>query len=136
MTSDLKIGIISPLNEKTRTQQETIEKLSERMNKQKEYYVKELDKTQRKLAKVMKQAREHSETIVSLQDKLGQVQKQVESEQSKNICILCCTKPRDTVLLPCMHFLFCLDCTTSLTEQRCPTCRTTTHGKLQCILQP
>ena len=46
ITSDIKNDILLPLQEKTRVQQDQIDKLKEKLTKQKESYEKELQKSQ------------------------------------------------------------------------------------------
>lgn len=39
-------------------------------------------------------------------------------------CTVCLDKPRDCVLEPCMHVCSCISCIMSLTDNKCPICRT------------
>ena len=43
-----------------------------------------------------------------------------------NVCVVCMTMPRQTVLLPCRHLCLCRQCAVRLLahESRCPVCRT------------
>ena len=49
------------------------------------------------------------------------------------VCQICYEGHRDTVLLPCMHFLYCKDCLHRSFRQRerhCPACRTPVSGQI------
>jgi len=74
-------------------------------------------------------------TILSEQKKNGSLQKRLEQETAKNMCTVCTSASRDTVLMPCMHFLYCMNCL-SKGVTKCPACRVGISGKIQCLLQP
>ena len=48
------------------------------------------------------------------------------------LCQICMDARIDTLLLPCMHVLYCEACL--VTCQDCPTCRTPIRGRLPCKL--
>ncbi len=48
-------------------------------------------------------------------------------------CIICFNNRRETILLPCTHFLFCGECTTKF-DGSCPVCRSKIHGVIHCKL--
>ena len=50
---------------------------------------------------------------------------------------ICITAPRDTVLMPCLHFLYCKGCVAQhrLNQNLCPVCRTGISGELIVHLQ-
>jgi hypothetical protein len=50
-------------------------------------------------------------------------------------CEICLdeTKPRDTILFPCLHMLYCWDCVSS--TDTCPYCRVKISGRLQCLIK-
>mmetsp|Transcript_14687 Transcript_14687/g.20474 ORF Transcript_14687/g.20474 Transcript_14687/m.20474 type:complete len:370 (+) Transcript_14687:163-1272(+) len=133
ITSDIKNDILFPLQEKTRVQQEQIDKLSEKLAKQKESYKKELEKSQRKVHKLTKHLKQKTEECRELREKLQQLEMQHEEETTKHLCLICCDRPVDTILLPCLHFISCNNCAKEFT--RCPNCRSGISGKLHCLLQ-
>lgn len=79
---------------------------------------------------------EEQEAMLALQKKECDVHKvQVEELkqqiEEEHICVICKDKPRDTFVMPCSHFQYCLSC---LLEHRnrngnsCPTCRRAIEG--------
>jgi len=136
MINSLKSSLINPLVERTKAQQVQIEKLTSKVNTKQERHESELEKTEKKIIKLTKQLKQKTEEAESLNIRLESTQRKLEEEHNKSSCIICYERPRNTVLLPCMHFLFCIECTQALKESRCPNCRCTIHGKLQCLLQP
>jgi len=38
-------------------------------------------------------------------------------------CVICCDRPRDIILKPCMHFSICKHCYQSLNQNVCPICK-------------
>src|SRR6185436_2878982 len=51
----------------------------------------------------------------------------VEAEGSM-LCVLCCSKPRDTALQPCGHLFSCGPCLEKLSQPLCPVCRNHIEG--------
>ena len=52
-------------------------------------------------------------------------------------CIVCCTRPRNTLILPCAHLLLCGTCMGELLHRggpRCPQCRGPIHHTLRIYL--
>lgn len=52
-------------------------------------------------------------------------------------CTICMESIRDTLLLPCMHFMFCQSCILqhNKTSNQCPSCRQVSSGLLVCKLE-
>ena len=50
---------------------------------------------------------------------------------------ICLTSPRDTVLMPCLHFMYCKGCVAQhrRSQNLCPVCRTGISGELIVHLQ-
>lgn len=69
-----------------------------------------------------------SETIEELTEKL-------EEYEVLSNCGICKENHRDTVIMPCMHFLYCNKCLGQLKTNACPTCRLPISGLLQCKLK-
>jgi len=38
-------------------------------------------------------------------------------------CVVCCDRPRDLILKPCLHFSLCADCYTLILNDKCPICK-------------
>lgn len=74
-----------------------------------------------------------TELVCSLQAQLTLVQSKLESSEDSRLCQICMEAQRDTVVLPCMHFMYCSNCTASL--QHCPTCRMPIAGRLHCQVE-
>ncbi len=49
-------------------------------------------------------------------------------------CGICFARPRNCVLLPCTHLLYCSQCIEQLQSNSCPACRSPISGKLVCLL--
>ena len=45
-----------------------------------------------------------------------------DDDDDDNICLTCCTESVQ-ILLPCKHFIICINCTLLLTNNKCPMCR-------------
>lgn len=60
--------------------------------------------------------------------------KSISGELDANLCVICMDNPRDTVVLPCLHFLYCSVCISQYTRNshRCPSCRSVSTGSLTC----
>lgn len=59
------------------------------------------------------------------QDKLKSLQRQLEQEREKQLCVVCQDAERSIILLPCRHFALCRSCIEALLERQhtCPVCR-------------
>lgn len=63
--------------------------------------------------------------------------KAIENELSILQCVICMENPRDTLVMPCLHFMFCNSCIQEhiKTSNQCPSCRQITTGQLTCRLE-
>lgn len=61
---------------------------------------------------------------------------QLEEERHKTQCQICMDNPRDVLLMPCMHFLYCNACmsTHEKNSKTCPACRSPVAGVMKCNL--
>ncbi|KAL2642839.1 hypothetical protein R1flu_010426 [Riccia fluitans] len=61
---------------------------------------------------------------------------ELQSERAKLLCNICLDKPRDTMILPCTHFLYCHGCLLIHKKRNntCPTCRGSMSALLHCHL--
>ena len=68
-----------------------------------------------------------------------EIKKKINEKDILLRCVICMEKARDTVVLPCLHFLFCSTCiqkhNSSSNTNKCPSCRQTTTGNLNCRLE-
>ncbi|CAM6089923.1 unnamed protein product [Calypogeia fissa] len=70
-----------------------------------------------------------------LQDILG-IDNNVEGNDAEKGCVICKSRPRDVVLLPCRHMCLCSECaevSTFKTNRLCPICQTPVERLLQII---
>ncbi|KAI5060078.1 hypothetical protein GOP47_0024498 [Adiantum capillus-veneris] len=59
------------------------------------------------------------------------LERQLEDEKEKSVCRTCGMKPRDTIVLPCLHFQYCFGCLLRHREvngSTCPLCRGPIQG--------
>ncbi|KAI5060654.1 hypothetical protein GOP47_0025074 [Adiantum capillus-veneris] len=59
------------------------------------------------------------------------LERELEDEKDKSICCVCHEKPRDTVILPCLHFQYCFGCLLrhrEVNSNTCPSCRGPIQG--------
>ncbi|KAH7301465.1 hypothetical protein KP509_23G028000 [Ceratopteris richardii] len=60
-----------------------------------------------------------------------ELRRQLLEEREKALCLVCLERPRNTLVLPCLHFQYCLDCLLqhrSCNGNTCPTCRRSIEG--------
>ncbi|KAL2628649.1 hypothetical protein R1flu_013335 [Riccia fluitans] len=87
-----------------------------------------VDKEKTKLAQRELKAkirRMHSEHESELEEEKEKNLCQLEKEKEKNLCQICLLRDRDTVVLTCMHYLYCGECLDDHKQRslKCPTCR-------------
>ena len=74
------------------------------------------------------------ETIEKLREDLKQKQDELSIAESSLLCHVCQDKPRDCVLMPCMHMQTCSVCVRRIRQKHgpteCPICRTTIQGEV------
>ena len=69
-----------------------------------------------------------SKVLIALQSLLGDTSLRIS-------CTICCTRPRNTVILPCGHGGICDGCASRCHRRgRCPTCRGPTEGTLRIFM--
>ncbi|MCO5587573.1 hypothetical protein L7F22_041522 [Adiantum nelumboides] len=59
------------------------------------------------------------------------LERQLKDEREKSVCRACCSMPRDTIVLPCLHFQYCFGCLLRHREANgntCPLCRVPIQG--------
>jgi ankyrin repeat protein len=71
---------------------------------------------------------------IALEMQLKQKDRQIKELEIQTRCGICMEKNRDTVLMPCLHFLYCNSCITGQIKF-CPTCRMSINGTVHCRLQ-
>lgn len=69
--------------------------------------------------------------------KIKELEKENKEYEQRLQCMICMEKPRETVVLPCLHFLFCETCMFEhkKSSNKCPSCNQTTTGSLHCRLE-
>ena len=77
--------------------------------------------------------------VACLRARIGQLEAhvtelttQLSTQKHALLCQICMERPRDTVLLPCAHAMYCGACLRR--RLRCPSCKLPTTGKLECKL--
>lgn len=79
---------------------------------------------------------QHHQLQQQFSDSLQHVRAVEERMEQAVLCQICFERPRDTVLMPCMHFLYCQSCmhqsssSCSGAGQRCPVCRAAVSGQV------
>eukprot|EP01089_Gocevia_fonbrunei_P021896 TRINITY_DN8660_c0_g1_i2.p2 TRINITY_DN8660_c0_g1~~TRINITY_DN8660_c0_g1_i2.p2 ORF type:complete len:266 (+),score=47.05 TRINITY_DN8660_c0_g1_i2:30-827(+) len=66
-------------------------------------------------------------------ERMKELKNKLDEEQTKSQfkCLICKKSNRDTVVVPCMHFLFCWECVKNMGDN-CYTCKIDIEGILQC----
>ena len=68
-----------------------------------------------------------------LMQRCSDLQLRVSVLEEARLCCICMERKRDTVLMPCMHAMFCSLCLRSPTQATaCPTCRGPIAGLIEC----
>lgn len=105
-----------------------------------EEYQAERDQLERKFIK------EKSEVVVALTEEVQSamkrekaLQKELEEEKESKLCQICFDEERNSVLIPCLHFLYCRQCVNKYRDEmkngaECPACKTLITGQLDCKL--
>ncbi|KAI5080298.1 hypothetical protein GOP47_0005777 [Adiantum capillus-veneris] len=60
-----------------------------------------------------------------------ELRRQLQEEREKAQCLVCLDHPRNTLVLPCLHFQYCLDCLLlhrARNGNSCPSCRRSIEG--------
>ena len=63
------------------------------------------------------------------------LEKQLEQSREAHVCQICFERPRDCIIMPCTHLLYCRTCVTEHKKKgdsRCPTCRGPISGEILC----
>lgn len=75
-------------------------------------------------------------TIKSLQDDLKKKDEEISAAESAMNCQVCQERPRDCVLMPCMHMHTCFTCIDKIRgphgiSPKCPICRASVQGEIR-----
>ena len=68
-------------------------------------------------------------------EEAAELKRQLEEAKGALLCQICFTRPRDCIILPCSHLLYCRVCVNehkSNGDSRCPTCRGTINSEIMC----
>ncbi|XP_068757006.1 uncharacterized protein [Montipora capricornis] len=68
-------------------------------------------------------------------DRIRLLEKELEKAQNSQQCQICFERPRDCIIMPCTHLLYCRVCVTEHKrkgEKRCPACRGPISGEILC----
>ncbi|KAL2608302.1 hypothetical protein R1flu_026875 [Riccia fluitans] len=73
---------------------------------------------------------------VKLEAELKLAEQNLEEQKAKSLCQICMENTRDTIILPCAHFLYCNKCLLNHKKRsnKCPACRGSTSAVLHCHL--
>mmetsp|Transcript_2033 Transcript_2033/g.3326 ORF Transcript_2033/g.3326 Transcript_2033/m.3326 type:complete len:616 (-) Transcript_2033:325-2172(-) len=73
--------------------------------------------------------------VSELRERCARLQLRVNLLEEARLCAVCMERKRDTLVLPCMHAMFCSMCLRGPTPaHRCPVCRGYIAGLLECRL--
>ena len=89
----------------------------------------ELRNQQEECDKKMKQAESKSA------ERIRQLEKELEQTLNAQQCSICFERPRDCIIMPCTHLLYCRTCVSEHKRKggtRCPACRGPISGEILC----
>ncbi|KAI5060695.1 hypothetical protein GOP47_0025115 [Adiantum capillus-veneris] len=89
--------------------------------------ISEAWRLKRKVARLQESKRALKRQVREAQEA---AQKHHQELQEKTLCMICHDLPRDTFVLPCLHFLYCFSCLSKHTSSNnsCPSCRRSILG--------
>jgi hypothetical protein len=63
--------------------------------------------------------------VICLKEEIKQLKEKNEENEDMNMCKICLYKPKDSIIVPCGHFHFCMSCVEALRsdDRVCPYCR-------------
>jgi E3 ubiquitin-protein ligase BRE1 len=96
----------------------------------------ELQLAQRKVAELSQELERTQNSTKSLTKELREAKTKIEQQEARHLCGICFERPRDAIVLPCTHFLYCNQCLSENTKnsKKCPACRSALSGVLLCKL--
>lgn len=68
-------------------------------------------------------------------ERVRELEKELEESRGAQLCQICFEQPRDCIIMPCTHLLYCRKCVTEHKKKgdsRCPTCRGPISGEILC----
>ena len=68
-------------------------------------------------------------------ERIRELEKELEESMGAQLCQICFERPRDCIIMPCTHLLYCRTCVTqhkNKGDSRCPTCRGPISGEILC----
>lgn len=98
-----------------------------------EKWEKESQKQREEFDNALKEARES----LTESKEITRLQKELEETKESLMCQICFTRPRDCIILPCYHLLYCRVCVNEHKRSgdfRCPTCRGTIDKDILCYI--
>jgi hypothetical protein len=99
-----------------------------------EKQLKDMDAKLSQILEMQKQLQSIQAEKIALEMQLKQKDKQIKELEIQTRCGICIEKNRDTILMPCLHFLYCNSCITGQVKS-CPACRMPINGTFHCRLQ-
>ena len=107
----------------------SLAKLKENFTTQrKKDYQQQRDEYEQKLKKATESESKSAERIRELE-------KLLEESSNAQLCQICFEHPRDCIIMPCTHLLYCRACVAEHKRSganRCPTCRGPISGEILC----
>ena len=91
-------------------------------------YQQQRDEYEQKLKKAAESESKSAERIRELE-------KLLEESSNAQLCQICFEHPRDCIIMPCTHLLYCRACVAEHKRSganRCPTCRGPISGEILC----
>ncbi|KAL9969405.1 hypothetical protein ACROYT_G021622 [Oculina patagonica] len=82
-----------------------------------------------------KNVTEAKESHLKSAERIHKLEKELEHSKGAQLCQICFERPRDCIIMPCTHFLYCRNCVTEHKrkgDSRCPTCRGPIAGEMLC----
>lgn len=68
-------------------------------------------------------------------ERIRELEKELEEAKGGRLCQICFENPRDCIIMPCTHLLYCRTCVAEHKrkgDSRCPTCRGPISGEMLC----
>ena len=80
-----------------------------------------------------------AESELQSAERVRELEKSLEQALNAQQCQICFERPRDCIIMPCTHLLYCRACVNEHKrrgDSRCPTCRGPISGEILCNVNP
>lgn len=115
--------------EMTKKHRDALSEIHQNINVQREQECKKLEE---EFGKKLKDA---EESKLKSAERIRELENELEHSFGAQLCQICFEHPRDCIIMPCTHLLYCRTCVTEHKKKgdgRCPTCRGPISGEILC----